>query len=73
MKPESDENKEKLVMDGNAFYEIDMECVRNKNRQKNRNTQLKNNSINRKKKQKLLARIQNWCYNGYARTPIRIL
>lgn len=55
MKPESDENKEKLVMDGNAFYEIDMECVRNKNRQKNRqknrNTQLKNNSINRKKKQ----------------------
>ncbi len=51
MKPESDENKAKLVMDGNAFYEIDMECVRNKNRQKNRNTQLKNNSINRKKKQ----------------------
>ena len=51
MKPESDENKEKLVMDGNAFYEIDMECFRNKNRQKNRNTQLKNNSINRKKKQ----------------------
>ena len=31
MKPEFDENKEKLVMDGNAFYEIDMECVRNKN------------------------------------------
>ena len=60
MKPESDENKEKLVMDGNAFYEIDMECVRNKNRQKNRqknrNTQLKNNSINRKKKQNYLVR-----------------
>ena len=51
MKPESDENKEKLVMDGKAFYEIDMECVRKKTRQKNRNTQLKNNSINRKKKQ----------------------
>ena len=51
LKSEADENKEMLVIDGNAFYEIDMECVRNKNRQKNRNIQLKNNSINRKKKQ----------------------
>ena len=42
MKPESDENKEKLVMDGNAFYEIDMECVRNKNRQKNNKQETKN-------------------------------
>lgn len=51
MRPEFDENKEKLVIDGNAFYEIDLECVRNKNRQKKRNTQAKNNSTDRKKKQ----------------------
>lgn len=51
LKAESDENKEKLVIDGNAFYEIDLECVRNKNRQKNRNEQVKNNCPNRQKKQ----------------------
>lgn len=28
MKSESDEKKEKLVIEGNAFYEIDLECVR---------------------------------------------
>ena len=50
LKPESDGNKEKLIIDGNAFYEIDLECVRNKNRQKNQNTQASNNSANRKKK-----------------------
>lgn len=26
------ETKEKLVMEGNAFYEIDMECVKEKQR-----------------------------------------
>lgn len=36
MKSESDEKKEKLVIEGNAFYEIDLECVRKKERQKNR-------------------------------------
>ena len=30
MKSEADENKEMLVIDGNAFYEIDLECVRRK-------------------------------------------
>lgn len=49
MKSESDKNKEKLVIDGNAFYEIDLECVRNKNRQKNRNTHTRNNSEKGKK------------------------
>lgn len=36
MKSESDEKKEKLVIEGNAFYEIDLECVRKKEMQKNR-------------------------------------
>ena len=30
------ENNEKLVIEGNAFYEIDMECVREKEQQKRR-------------------------------------
>ena len=30
MGSESEEKKEKLVMDGNAFYEIDLECVKKK-------------------------------------------
>ena len=41
MKSESDEKKEKLVIEGNAFYEIDLECVRKKERQKNRTEQQK--------------------------------
>ena len=28
------ENNEKLVIDGNAFYEIDLECVREKEKKK---------------------------------------
>ena len=43
LKPESDENKEKLVIDGNAFYEIDLECVRNRKKQQNRQDHLKKN------------------------------
>ena len=49
MKSESDEKKEKLVIEGNAFYEIDLECVRKKERQKNR--QSSRNKIFRYKKQ----------------------
>ena len=30
------ENNEKLVIEGNAFYEIDMECVREKEQKKRR-------------------------------------
>ena len=30
------ENNEKLVLEGNAFYEIDMECVREKEQKKRR-------------------------------------
>ena len=30
------ENNEKLVIEGNAFYEIDMECVREKDQKKRR-------------------------------------
>ena len=30
LKSEADENKEMLVIDGNAFYEIDLECMRKK-------------------------------------------
>ena len=30
------ENNEKLVIEGNAFYEIDMECVRDKEQKKRR-------------------------------------
>ena len=30
MGSESEEKKEKLVIDGNAFYEIDLECVKKK-------------------------------------------
>lgn len=30
------ENNEKLVIEGNAFYEIDMECVREKEQKKKR-------------------------------------
>lgn len=41
LKPEFDENKEKLVMDGNAFYEIDLECVRSKKKQQNRQDHMK--------------------------------
>lgn len=29
-----DEKKRKLVIDGNAFYEIDLECVRRKQKQR---------------------------------------
>ena len=43
LKPESNENKEKLVIDGNAFYEIDLECVRNRKRQQNRQNHMKKN------------------------------
>ena len=34
MGPESEEKKEMLIIDGNAFYEIDMECVREKEQKK---------------------------------------
>lgn len=30
------DNNEKLVIEGNAFYEIDMECVREKEQKKRR-------------------------------------
>ena len=30
------ENNEKLVIEGNAFYEIDLECVREKEQKKRR-------------------------------------
>ena len=30
------ENNEKIVIEGNAFYEIDMECVREKEQKKRR-------------------------------------
>ena len=30
------ENNDKLVIEGNAFYEIDMECVREKEQKKRR-------------------------------------
>ena len=30
MGPESEEKKEMLIIDGNAFYEIDLECVKKK-------------------------------------------
>lgn len=30
------ENNEKLMIEGNAFYEIDMECVREKEQKKRR-------------------------------------
>ena len=36
MGPESEEKKEMLIIDGNAFYEIDMECVREKEQKKRR-------------------------------------
>ena len=32
MGPESEEKKEMLIIDGNAFYEIDLECVKKKNK-----------------------------------------
>mgnify|MGYP000102114867 CR=1 FL=1 len=33
MGPESEEKKEMLIIDGNAFYEIDLECsVKRKNK-----------------------------------------
>ena len=41
MKSESDEKKEKLVIEGNAFYEIDLECVRTKERQTDRAAETK--------------------------------
>lgn len=31
MGSESEEKKEMLIIDGNAFYEIDLECVKKKN------------------------------------------
>ena len=38
-----DDKKEKLVLDGNAFYELDMECLKNKQkklqREKERNAE----------------------------------
>ena len=30
MESESEEKKEMLIIDGNAFYEIDLECVKKK-------------------------------------------
>ena len=33
MGSESEEKKEKLVMDGNAFYEIDLKCLENKKKE----------------------------------------
>ncbi|MDO4337894.1 MAG: hypothetical protein Q4C91_07375 [Eubacteriales bacterium] len=36
-----EEKKQKVVLDGNAFYEIDLECVRKK--QKERQTPQKKN------------------------------
>ena len=30
LKSEADENKEMLVIDGNAFYEIDLDCMEEK-------------------------------------------
>ena len=36
MGPESEEKKEMLIINGNAFYEIDMECVREKEQKKRR-------------------------------------
>ena len=36
---------EKLIIDGNAIYELDLECVRRKNQQKD-----KENEENRRKK-----------------------
>lgn len=46
LKTESDENREKLVIDGNAFYEIDLECVRNRKKQQNRQDHMKKNIPN---------------------------
>ena len=34
MGSESEEKKEMLIINGNAFYEIDMECVREKEQKK---------------------------------------
>ena len=50
MGSESEEKKEKLVMDGNAFYEIDLECVRDKKRQENRQKQNGKTSANQSSK-----------------------
>lgn len=33
MGSESEEKKEKLIIDGNAVYEIDLECVKKKRKQ----------------------------------------
>ena len=38
---------EKLIIDGNAIYELDLECVRRKNQQKD-----KENEENQRKKMK---------------------
>ena len=50
LKSEADENKEMLVIDGNAFYEIDLDCVRDKKRQENRQKQNGKTSANQSSK-----------------------
>ena len=40
---------EKLIIDGNAIYELDLECVRRKNQQKDK----ENEENQRKKKEKM--------------------
>ncbi|MDY4692550.1 MAG: hypothetical protein SO401_03135 [Blautia sp.] len=37
------EKKERLVIDGNAFYEIDLECEKKKKKQQQENKIRKNN------------------------------
>lgn len=49
MKSESDEKKEKLVIEGNAFYEIDLECVRKKGKTEKQTEQQKQNIFRYKK------------------------
>ena len=42
------ERKEKLVIDGNEIYEIDMDCLRKKQMQKQRNTSAQNQQTRKK-------------------------
>ena len=37
--PDRKRKEAKVVLDGNAFYELDMECVRKKEEKKKRNLQ----------------------------------
>ena len=39
MGSESEEKKEMLIIDGNAFYEIDLECVKKKKEKEHREKQ----------------------------------